>query len=960
MFTRADVLKASLAYFQGDELAADVFLKYALHTPQGYLELTPEDMHRRLAGEFHRIEQNYDNPQPYEAFLDALTSWDIVAQGSPSSAIGNSLRRESASNCFVIDGPEDSYGGIFRTDEEQVQLMKRRGGVGFDISKIRPKGQPTTNAAKTTDGIGVFMERYSNSCREVAQSGRRGALMMTISVHHPEVLTFVKIKQDKDKVTGSNVSVRVTDRFMQAVVDGTDYIQQWPVDVPQEQAQIVQSVPARDVWKEIIHCAWASAEPGVLFWDTVQREGPADLYAEEGFASTSTNPCFTGDTLVAVADGRGLVKFDDLARAGLSVPVHCFDRNGNPVVRMMRNPRLTKQSSEILSLNLTGGYVLRATPNHKLILESGAEIEARNLTVGDRLKASMPTEVLAISAGPFEDVYNGTVDEYHNYLVGFEDGLRINVKNCGEIPQDPYDSCRLMVLNLPNFILDPFTPQARFDDQRYRSRVKLAQRMMDNLVDLELEKVQAILDKIDQDSEPEDLKQVERDLWHKIYDKGEAGRRTGLGLTGLGDALAMLNLRYGSDDSIRATDMIYANHACAAYEESIQLAAERGAFSVFDWEREKDHPYLKRIYENLDPLTQAQWQATGRRNIACLTTAPVGSISCMTQTTSGIEPAFLLEYERKRKLSDADQDLSVDYVDNQGDRWHKYTVYHPRFGQWRDVTGKTNPAESPYFGGTANDIDWVKAVEIQSTAQRWIDHAISKTINLPNNVTESLVHDVYMAGWRGGCKGLTVYRDGSRVGVLTSTESKTQERESVKLNQSQAPKRPKELPCQIFHEKIEGLPWVIMVGLLEGKPYEVFGGLASQVVLSKDQEHGVVRKRSGSPAKYDLLCEDGLVVRDIATAFDNPNHSALTRMLSLSLRHGTPIQFVVEQLQRDRAATLSSFSRVIARVLKRYIQDGVIVSGSQNQKCPSCETPNSLKYQEGCVTCTVCGFSKCG
>lgn len=816
MFTRDDVLKASLEYFGGDPLAADVFLKYALESNAQYLERTPEDMHRRLAGEFARIEMQYPNPVSFAPIMEALASWEIVAQGSPSSAVGNDERLESASNCFVIDGPRDSYGGIFRADEEQVQLMKRRGGVGFDISAIRPRGLHTTNAARTTDGIGVFMDRYSNSCREVAQNGRRGALMLSISVHHPEILTFVKIKQDKSKVTGANVSVRISDAFMQAVVDDAEYTQQWPVNVPVDQAKIVQQVKARDIWKEIIHCAWKSAEPGVLFWDTVTREGPADLY--EGFGSTSTNPC-------------------------------------------------------------------------------------------------------------------------------------------GEIPLTPYDSCRLMLLNLPKFILNPFTPEAQFDFERYAEQVTLAQRLMDDLVDLELEKVTAILNKIESDSEPEDIKQVERELWHKIYDKGSRGRRTGLGVTGLGDALAMLNLQYGSSESIEATESIYRAHAVAAYSSSIQLAEERGAFAEFDWEKEKSHPYLSRVYDALDSYSQDQWRRTGRRNIACLTTAPVGSISCMTQTTSGIEPAFLLSYTRRRKLTDADQGLSVDMVDAQGDKWHEYTVYHHAFAQWMSVTGKSDVKDSPYWGGTANDIDWVKAVEIQSVAQKWIDHAISKTINLPATVTEDLVSDVYLAGWKGGCKGLTVYRDGCRTGVLVATEAAPVEDEP-KFGVHQAPKRPKELPCQIFQERIDGQPWVILVGMLDNRPFEIFGGHAQQMILSKDHTHGVIRKRAGNPAKYDLTCDDNLSVRDIAETFANPNHSALTRMLSLSLRHGTPIQFVVEQLQRDRAATLSSFSRVIARVLKRYIKDGTQVSGSK--KCPSCEAVDSLKYQEGCVSCTVCGFSKCG
>lgn len=956
MFTRDDVLKASLEYFGGDPLAADVFLKYALTDGEVYLERTPEDMHRRLAGEFARTEMQYPNPVSFAPIMEALSSWEIVAQGSPSSAVGNDARLESASNCFVIDGPLDSYGGIFRADEEQVQLMKRRGGVGFDISAIRPKGVSTTNAARTTDGIGVFMERYSNSCREVAQSGRRGALMLTLSVHHPEVMTFIGIKMDETKVTGANVSVRVSDAFMQAVVDDQEYIQQWPVDVPVEQASIVRRVRARTVWEEIIRCAHARAEPGVLFWDTVTREGSADVYPE--FRSTATNPCFTGDTLVAVADGRGLVRFDQLVADGVDTSVYCVAQDGSTQVRTMRDPRKTGDAVPVVRVSFSGGQSVRVTPSHKFYLDSRQEKEAQHLCPEDSLWGT-DLRVLSVTPADTADVYNGTVDDFHNYFIGFPSDtsqILVNVKNCGEIPLTPYDSCRLMVLNLPKFVLDPFTSQARFDVDRYQEQVMLGQRLMDDLVDLELEKVSAILAKIDRDKEPDEYKQVERELWHKIYDKGRRGRRTGLGVTGLGDALAMLNLRYGSPESIQATEAIYKAHAVAAYTSSVQLAEERGSFEGFDWELEKDHPYLSRIYNALDSYSQDQWRRTGRRNVACLTTAPVGSISCMTQTTSGIEPAFLLSYTRRRKLTESDHNLTVDLVDAQGDRWHEYTVYHHAFADWMRVTGLSDVKDSPYWGGTSNDIDWVKAVEIQSVAQKWIDHAISKTINLPADVSPALVSDVYLAGWRGGCKGLTVYRDGCRTGVLVSTDKA--ETKETKFLTHQAPKRPKELPCQIFHERIDGHPWVILVGMMDDRPYEVFGGLAEHLILDKEQTHGVIRKRSGSPARYDLTCANNLAVRDIAETFSNPNHSALTRVLSLTLRHGTPIQYVVEQLQRDRAATLSSFSRVIARVLKRYIQDGTRVSGAKG--CPSCDAQNSLKYQEGCVTCTVCGFSKCG
>jgi len=820
MKTRENVYANSLEYFNGDNLAADVFLKYALRDGENYLEDNPDKMHRRLAGEFARIESKYDNPMSEDEIYDLLKDFkDVVPQGSPMSGIGNPHQIQSLSNCFVVESTFDSYGGILFTDQEQVQIMKRRGGVGHDVSNIRPKGMPTKNAARTTDGISVFMDRFSNSCREVAQGGRRGALMLTIDCRHPEIMNFINIKRDRKRVTGANISVRWHDDFMQAVVEGIDYDLRWPVDANLSEAEVIKAVNAREVWGAFVDAAWASAEPGALFWTTAIKNSPADIYSSMGYGSQSTNPC-------------------------------------------------------------------------------------------------------------------------------------------GEIILSPYDSCRLMVVNLKSFVLNPFLETSRFDFDRFSNVVTKAQRLMDDMIDLEIEQIHKIIEKIEKDPEPSNVKKIEIDLWKKIEKQALSGRRTGLGITALGDALASLGMVYGSERSIEATEEIYKALAVASHSESIRLAQERGCFPVWDFELEKEHEYLNKILDACDKNIVNMYLKSGRRNIANTTTAPVGSVSCLTQTTSGIEPAYLLSYKRRRKVTSSFE--RVDFVDDLGDKWQMYDVFHPGVAEWMSVTGKEDITKSPYHNATSNDIDWVKSVELQAAAQRWIDHSISKTCNLPKDATRETVADVYMRAWLTGCKGFTVYRDGCRDGVLVSNEKKVDL--DVNGQPRLAPKRPEYLSCEIHRATISGENWIIFVSKMNGKPYEIFGGLSEYVEIPKKWKEGKIKKRSRKTveSKYDLILgagDDELIVKDIVSVFANPNHTAFTRTLSLSLRHGVPVQFLVEQLMKDRDADLFSFSRIIARCLKKYIADGTKASNGMIVNC--CSEPNVV-YQEGCATCLTCGSAKCG
>lgn len=825
MVTRSEALEKSVEYFGGDDLAASVYLgKYALTTPDGdILEPTPDEMHWRLANEFARIEAKYPNPMKANEIYEYFRGFkSIIPQGSPMAGIGNPYQNMSISNCFVIDAPFDSYAGLLKTDQEEAQIMKRRGGVGFDISTIRPRGLATANAAKTTDGIGVFMERFSNTCREVAQGGRRGALMLSISVHHPEIETFIHIKRDKTKVTGANISIRLTDEFMQAVKDDTDYELRFPVD--SKNPSLTQRVNAREIWNQIIESAHDSAEPGLLFWDTVQRRTPAEAYPE--FRSVSTNPC-------------------------------------------------------------------------------------------------------------------------------------------GEIVLSPYDSCRLLLVNVASFVVNPFTTHAFFDYESFHAASQIAQRLMDDMVDLEIECIDKILAKIDADPEPDDVKAIERSLWQKIRHACVTGRRTGTGVTAVGDAVAAMNMRYGSDQSVDFVERVYRELAIGCYQSTVQLAKERGAFPAYDYELEKDHEFINQIMDQDDKL-RAEWKQYGRRNVALTTTAPAGSVSTLTQTTSGIEPAFLLSYTRRKKINPSDGDVTPDFIDELGDKWIEFPVYHHWFKKWMDITGLTEEKDSPYWGATANDIDWVQKVKLQAAAQKWICHAISNTTNLPSDVSVDTVKDIYMAGWESGCKGVTIYRDGSRSGVLVAAPAEVKD-ETPRIFVHNAPKRPIELPCEVHHMTVQGEKWMFFVGMLEGLPYEIMGGLSQYVSVPKRVKKGKTVKHNGPStpkARYDFHYDfeddpdNEVVLKDIATLFDNATYSAFTRTISLALRHGTDVRFVVEQIQKgaEKEDDLFSFSKAVSRVLKHYIQDGTIIA---DKKCLDCGAAD-LVYQEGCMMCKSCGSSKCG
>ena len=829
MTTFEKAIEDSTHYFNGDELAANVFVtKYALCTKSGkYLESTPDDMHYRLAKEFSKIENRYPNPMSEEEIYRLFKNFKyVIPQGSPMSGIGNDHQIQSISNCFVIESPHDSYGGICKTDQELVQIAKRRGGVGFDISTIRPKGLSTGNCARTTDGIEVFMDRFSNSCREVAQGGRRGALMLTISVHHPQISDFIKIKRDLTRVTGANISVRLSDEFLEAVDKKKKFQLRFPVD---SEAPIVsQHVDASELWNEIVESAHACAEPGLLFWDTAKRLTPSDIYEEEGFGSTSTNPC-------------------------------------------------------------------------------------------------------------------------------------------GEIILSPGDSCRLMVINLLSFVKNPFSKNAEFDYDKMSEVTQKAQRLMDDMVDLEIEQVEKILQKIENDPEPAQVKQIEKEMWLNIEEQARLGRRTGLGVTAVGDTLAALGVRYGSKKSIMLIESFYKCLAVSSYKSSFVLAKERGPFPAHDFTKEIYHPFLRRIWEE-DPELLQMNEKWGRRNIALTTTAPAGSVSTLTQTTSGIEPAYLLQYTRRKKITESDLEARIDFVDDIGDKWQEYMVYHHGFREWMDYLDKEEPGlsarltpeelvdMSPYSKSTSNEIDWVNKVKMQAAAQKWVCHAISNTTNVPANTDIETVKKIYMTGWKSGCKGVTVYRDGSRSGVLVSNI-----REDA-FTAHEAPERPDELKCHIHHASIKGEAWTVMVGLLDGRPYEVMGGLQKYIEIPRKYRKGVIIKYAykSKNSRYDLQIGkngDGFLIKDIQSVFDNPNHAGYTRTISLALRHGAPIQYIVEQLLKDREMDMFSFSKVIARVLKTYIKDGTVPGKTT---CENCSAEDSLRYQEGCVSCAACGSAKCG
>jgi ribonucleoside-diphosphate reductase alpha chain len=850
-YTFQEALKEATKYFEGDELAANVWInKYALKDSAGNIyEKSPDDMHRRIAAELFRIESKYPNPVPEKELYDLLDRFKyIIPQGSPMSGIGNNMQVSSLSNCFVIGNNADSYSGIIRTDEEQVQLMKRRGGVGHDLSHIRPKGSPVLNSALSSTGLVPFMERYSNSTREVAQDGRRGALMLTVSSRHPDAEDFIDAKMEAGKVTGANVSVRIDDAFMEAALTGSEYEQRFPVDA--QSPSFKKKVDASKIWDKIIYNAWKSAEPGVLFWDTIIRESVPDCYADLGYKTISTNPC-------------------------------------------------------------------------------------------------------------------------------------------GEIPLCPYDSCRLLAINLYSYVDEPFTKKAKFNFKKFAQHVQLAMRMMDDIIDMELEKIDRILDKVGHDPEPDDIKANERRLWQKIRKTCEEGRRTGVGITAEGDMLAALGLQYGSDEAIDFSAEVHKTLAVNAYRSSVTMAKERGHFKIYDPIREAKNPFINRLKE-ADPKLLEDMVKYGRRNIALLTIAPTGTTSLMSQTTSGIEPAFLITYKRRRKVNPNDKEVKVSFVDEVGDHWEEYNVFHHKFLDWLKANGynleevkkmdsdnlKKIVEKSPYHKATANDVDWVQKVKMQGAIQKWVDHSISVTVNVPQETSVDLVKEIYKTAWEVGCKGCTIYRDGSRSGVLVSTEEKKQEDKQTANHAgiggtptsfitTYAPKRPKKLETEIIRFQNNHEKWMAFVGLLDGRPYEIFTGKAEDIfILPPYVDHGWVIKEKDDEGnnRYDFQFSDKdgykVTMEGLSRSFDK-EYWNYAKLISGALRHGMPLPYVINLVAglNVNQEHINTWKNGVVRALKKFVPDGTV---AVKETCPACGDPDGLIYKEGCLICKSCGHSKCG
>lgn len=833
---KEEILKSCIEYFKGDTLAADVWInKYALRDGNKVYELNPDEMHRRLAREFARIEHKYKNPLSEDDIYELLKDFKyIIPQGSPMAGIGNNFQVVSLSNCFVIGNPanSDSYGGILKIDQEQVQLMKRRGGVGHDLSHIRPKMSPVKNSALTSTGIVPFMERYSNTTKEVAQGGRRGALMLSISIKHPDAEDFIDAKMELNKITGANVSVKIDDEFMRCVVSGKPYKQQFPIN--SDNPSVIKEIDARELWKKIIHNAWQSAEPGVLFWDTIIRESVPDCYASFGFKTISTNPC-------------------------------------------------------------------------------------------------------------------------------------------GEIPLCAYDSCRLLAINLYSYVKHPFTPEAEFDFELFKQHVQKGQKLMDDLIDLEMEKIERILAKIESDPEPEGIKRTEKELWLNIKMKCLEGRRTGFGITAEGDMLAAMGLTYGTDEATAFAVEVQKTLACSAYRSSALMARDRGAFPIYDYKLEENNPFIQRL-KSADEELYSLMKQYGRRNIALLTIAPTGSVSICTQTSSGIEPAFLVSYRRRRKVNPNDSEATISFTDDEGQAWEEYNVLHHKFAVWAEINGYNVEdlvhkytdeqlqeviAKSPYNNATANCVNWVNKVKMQGAIQKWVDHSISVTVNIPKETSEEVVDKIYQTAWESGCKGMTIYRDGSRNGVLVSGSSKN----NNTFTETKAPKRPKKLEADIIRFQNDKEKWIAVVGLYEGRPYEIFSGKASSFVLPNSVEKGWVirvKEEDNLPARYDFqfLDNDGykVTIEGLSRMFKK-EYWNYAKLISGILRHGMPITNVIELISKLTLDTdsINTWKNGIARALKKYVKDGTIVEG---EKCPQCG--GKIIYTSGCKQCSDCGWSKCG
>lgn len=948
MFKYEEAITVCEKYFNGDSLASKVFLdKYALKNNDGdLLENSPEMMHRRIAKEFARIEKNkFKEPLTEREIFGLLDGFlEVLPQGSPMFGIGNDYQIISLSNCYLLDVPLDNYNSILDVDKQLVNICKRRGGVGIDLSNLRPTGSSVNNAAKSSSGMISWMERYSNSIREVAQSGRRGALMLTLSINHPDILAFCTVKNDPTKVTGANISVRLNQEFLDAVKNDTDYELRWPVD--SKTPKVSKTVSAKMVWDTIINSAWGRAEPGLLMWDNVTTNTPADYY--ENYRSMGTNPCChaaSKDVFVNTNNGVKEIKTvtsDDQVDVGY----------GNFV---KNSGYFSVGVAEVYQVGFSNDDVFYVTRDHKFMTPTQCEYgePSYQLTPLALLK---PGDIVLAEE-------NGITIKYIQFYKIEEVGC-INVPQYGyfktksglfsgnsEINLSPLDSCRLMAINLLSYVKAPYTEKASFDFNTFKGRAKIAQRLMDDMVDLESEKIDKIIDKIESDPEPQVIKSPEIDMWRRIKRFNDEGRRTGTGITALGDTLAALGIKYGSEESIEVTGEIYKTLKLGCYESSVEMAEELGAFKDWDHEKEKDCPIIDRIKEE-DPKLYKRMAKSGRRNISLTTTAPTGSLSILTQTTSGIEPLFMLGYTRRRKIN-AEDGGKADFVDQNGDKWEENTVYHTQIAKWMEVTGKTDVKESPWYGACAEDIDWINRVKLQAAAQLHVDHAISSTINLPEDVSKETVAKIYQTAFESGCKGITVYRKNCRTGVLIE---KPEKKLDNSICQTVAPKRPKLMNCDVHHLTYEGKRYYAVVGLLN-EPYEIFVGLNSDsegdVIVPKSIKAGTLTKEARK--KYILEHKDSHFSCDISNGHTDENADVLGRLISTSLRHGTPIEFIVHQLEKTHGG-LTSFSKILCRTLKKYIKEGAKVYG---EKCQSCGSEN-IQRTSGCVNCMECSWSKCG
>ena len=1004
IYSYDEAFEASLQYFKGDELAARVWVnKYAVKDSFGNIyEKSPEDMHWRIANEVARIESKYQNGLDAQQLYELLDHFKyIVPQGSPMTGIGNDYQVASLSNCFVIgmEGAADSYGAIIRIDEEQVQLMKRRGGVGHDLSHIRPKGSPVKNSALTSTGLVPFMERYSNSTREVAQDGRRGALMLSVSIKHPDSEAFIDAKMTEGKVTGANVSVKLDDAFMQAAVDGTPYTQQYPIDAATPST--TKEIDASALWKKIVHNAWKSAEPGVLFWDTIIRESVPDCYADLGYRTVSTNPCGEIPLCPYIRPKGSPVKNSALTSTGLVPFMERYSNSTREVAQDGRRGALMlsvsikhPDSEAFIDAKMTEGKVTGANVSVKLDdAFMQAAVDGTPYTQQYPIDAATPSTTKEIDASAlWKKIVHNAWKSAEPGVLFWDTIIRESVPDCyadlgyrtvstnpcGEIPLCPYDSCRLLAINLYSYVVNPFTKDAYFDFELFKKHVALAQRIMDDIIDLELEKIERIMTKIDSDPESEEVKGAERHLWEKIYKKSGQGRRTGVGITAEGDMLAAMGLRYGTEEATEFSEKVHKTIALEAYRSSVEMAKERGAFAIYDSEREKDNPFINRLKE-ADPKLYEDMLKYGRRNIACLTIAPTGTTSLMTQTTSGIEPVFMPVYKRRRKVNPNDPQVHVDFVDETGDAFEEYVVFHHKFVTWMEINGY-DPAKrytqeeidelvkkSPYYKATSNDVDWLMKVKMQGRIQKWVDHSISVTINLPNDVDEDLVNRLYVEAWRSGCKGCTVYRDGSRSGVLISNKKKDKKEEMPPCKPPTVVEvRPKVLEADVIRFQNNKEKWVAFVGLLDGHPYEIFTGLQDDeegILLPKSVTSGRIIKNVDEDGNkhYDFQFENKrgykTTIEGLSEKF-NKEYWNYAKLISGVLRWRMPIDRViklVDSLQLD-SESINTWKNGVERALKKYVTDGTKADG---QKCPNCGH-ETLVYQEGCLICKTCGASRCG